>query len=233
MKHLIISSLFFVLLCGCSTLQTRVHKNVDWSAYTSVAISVGEPDRWELRPLVSEQLAGWGMTPVEHNQNPDLLVIVEIGQGTSLAETGEVVHWPKDLLLRIHDSSDGSELARSRYQLAPTQQPRHGLALMVNDIQKRTGKATGALQQPQPAANKEAKAAVPPAPAAFTELTTTPSPTASATYLKNTDEKNQPSVSGTPPTLEEGSKAEKTESSWIPQFKGWQIRGDNKTEETY
>ena len=141
-----------VLVSGCSTLRTNVRKDVDWSTYSSVKVTVTEPDNWKMRPLVIERLTDWGLVPVDGNrQHADLLATLEVTEGSSIAENGSIITWPKNLLLRLHDSSNGAELAHSRYQLAPTQSPKHGLTLMVNDLRKQTSKAMGvAAPPPQP-----------------------------------------------------------------------------------
>jgi len=227
MKPLLYSLMMtvLVLVFGCSTLQTKVNKNVDWSAYTSVAISVSDPDRWELRPLVAERLAGLGLTPLENNQNPDLLAIIEAGEGTSLAETGGTVHWPEDLLLRILDSSDGSELARSRYQLAATQSLRHGLTLMVNDLRKQISTTTGAGSGRPPQVNKTAttsdRAALKPIPAE--------NGASLATVITNNHSEQAAAAPDSAQPREEHSTPEAPTSDWVPRFKGWQLWGEDTT----
>lgn len=225
MKPLFLSLIMtlIVLVSGCSTLRTNVRSDVDWSTYSSVAVSVPEPDRWEMRPLVIERLTDWGFVPVVGNQqHSDLLAILEVTEGSSLAENGDITTWPKNLLLRLHDRSNGAELARSRYQLAPTQSPKHGLSLMVNDLRKQTGKTTdAAAQAPQPQENKTATI-----PAA------SPAPQDTSVEASSI-----PAPAPTPPastSLNEPSEPEATKSEWTPRFKGWQPWGeDNAIEEHY
>lgn len=206
-----------LILSGCSTLQTNVRRNIDWARYHHIEISVTEPDRWELRPLVAEQLAGWGFLPVEHNQQPaDLTARLEVTEGTGIAETGEETAWPKILLLRLYDPSNGTELARSRYQLAPTQSPKHGLALMVKDLRKHTSKIM--TTTPQPIDHNTAIAPVQTAPASAANST---APT-------------KPPVPMTAPGHNEPGEPESANSDWVPRFKGWQSWGSDATSgETY
>jgi hypothetical protein len=205
------------ILSGCSTLQTNVRSNIDWARYRHVEVSVTEPDRWELRPLVAEQLAGWGLVPVEHNQQTaDLSATLEVTEGTGIAETGEETTWPKTLLLRLYDRSSGAELARSRYQLAPTQNPKHGLALMVKDLRKQAGKAMTTTPQPTDQHTAIAPVQTTPAPATDSIAPTKPS-----------------SPMATPGHNEPG-EPESTNSDWVPRFKGWQSWGNDTTSgETY
>lgn len=215
MERLLSGLIIIVLISGCSTLQTNVRKDVDWPAYSSVEISVSEPDRWELRSLTAERLANWGFVVVDGNlQHAELLAILEITEGSSLAETGEVTTWPKNLLLRLHDRSNGTELARSRYQLAPTQNPKHGLTLMVNDLRKQTNKVTRLTPRPQPSDNKSAT-----------------SPTQSSPTTATDSDLASPSPPVAPPVHQELSEPGPATSNWTPRFRGWQFHGDNITQE--
>src|SRR6056297_148069 len=216
MKALLYSLMMTVLMLasGCSTLQTRVSNDVDWAAYRSVNVSVTEPDRWELRPLVAERLADWGFVPVEQDhQHVDLIATLEVTEGSSIAETGEEISRPKNLLLRLEDRYNGAELARSSYQLAATQSPRHGLTLMVNDLRKHTRKTR----------------ATPPQPTDH-QIAITPAQKAPATSADATD-LTEPPVPIAIPAQKELNEPEPTNSDWVPRFKGWQLWGDDTTAE--
>lgn len=231
MKHLLFSFIILVLASGCSTLKTSVREDVDWPAYNNVEIVVTEPDHWGLRPLVAERLADWGLVPVTNNQqNSDLLAILEVTEGSSLTETGAVKTWPKNLLLRLVDRSTNSEVARSRYQLAPTQSPKHGLTLMVNDLRKHASKTTGATPQFQTLENKTVD--IPPRPS----LKPTSVETNITASTNDTDRYSEPAALTTPahpPSLEERNQSKPTKSDWVPRFKGWQLWGDNETAEQH
>lgn len=216
MRDLLLSLTIIVLLSGCSTLQTSVRNDVDWPAYTSVSVAVTPPDRWELRTLISERLADWGLVPVDATQQPvDLAAVLEVTEGSSLAETGDVVTWPKNLLLRLYDRSNGIELARSSYQLAPTQSAKHGLTLMVNDLRKHTS-TTGAAAPPLN--NNTATAPV-------------PTPAATASRDERASDPAPPADTSAPPSGGELSEPPPASTDWAPRFKGWQPWGDNTTAE--
>lgn len=227
MKHLFFGLMIIGLISGCSTLRSNVRNDVNWAAYSSVKISVTEPDRWGLQPLLAERLADWGLMPIEQNQlSADLLATLEVTEGTSLAETGAMTTWPKNLLLRLHDRANGTELARSRYELAATQSPKHGLTLMVNDLRKQTRKTTDTAPAPQPQDNRTATTPTLPAPQA------TPAEPSAAPATTDSLRDAEPATATTPDATQapgELSEPEPATSDWAPRFKGWQPWGDSTT----
>ncbi len=222
MKPLFLSLIIlFVLVSGCSTLRTSVRSDVDWSTYSSVEVSVPEPDRWDMRPLVIERLADWGFVPVAGNQqHSDLLATLEVTEGFSLAENGDITTWPKNLLLQLHDRSNGAELAYSRYQLAPTQNPKHGLNLMINDLRKQASKTTGPTPAPHPLEDKNTTTSplsLPQPPPDETKAEP-----AAASSLRKSGPATAAAPDPTQPPLDGFNELERAPSDWIPRFKGWQ-----------
>jgi len=138
MKNLIIALLLLLMTTACSTLKTTVRPNVDWSSLSRVEVAITD-DRWNLLPQLSTKLADQGYSIVPSSTGTaDLQATLQVTDSSTLSESGATVAWPRDLTLQLLDAKTGAELARSRYQLAPTQQPKQALALMVNDHWKTT-----------------------------------------------------------------------------------------------
>ncbi len=227
MRHLLFGAMFTMLASGCGNLKTSEHNNIDWAGYNRVEIIVSTPDRWQLHPLTTELLADRGLVAVNKLQEQaDLKATLEVTESFDLAETGEKTIRPRVLLLRLNDYSTDAELARSRYQLAPTQNPKHGLTLMVNDLFKHAGKAALPKQPEHSNLINSMQPALPPtlAPVATPAIATSDLNAESAA----------PDAANALPAPGKPNGPESTDADWFPRFKGWQTGADNTTTgETY
>lgn len=221
MKNLVAALLLLLVTTACSSLQTTIRPHVDWSSLSRVEIAIDD-DRWNLLPLLAARLTDHGYSIV--TDAADLRATLQVADGNTISETGAAIAWPRDLTLQLFAAETGAELARSHYQLAATQSPRHGLDLMLADLHKQirrppigTPVAQSKPSEIQPVntpVQQEVSPNTGPEPhsAATAEITT-------ATESGNTE------VAAPQPALE----SEKTDrSSWLPRFQSWGLDGQDK-----
>lgn len=183
-----------ILLSGCSSVHTEVKPGYEWSAVSSVYVEELQPDRWELRPLVRQELQGMGFVLLPSiAERPDLRVRFFVTEAVDLDAESRPLTKLKGVHVQMIDPDDSAMVAVSDYFLGSADTPEQGVSKAFAGLREKIRTVAGT--PPQNAAA--------PGPAAVSMPTTDAEPQASGTAEPEPEIKSR------------------QRSPWMPQLKSW------------
>lgn len=215
MRSVIIALFFLLLTTGCSTLHTELRNDIDWAAMKTVEMPDPAIDNWNLRPIAEQELKATGLTPLPYGSPaPDLRARFQLDEASDLTETGAVRNRVKSIQLQLFDRSGRVELARSSYELSSTQNLKQGVNALFKGLRKQlrnVGSSGTAVVQNKPEHSSSDMPQLSPKGAA-----------ADSSSLATTQvETNQQKAA------EQVNLQQKSESTWLPRFQGWDFSNRN------